>query len=128
MTRLCMVVPAVLLIVGCSHSVATSERAQNEQPSANGMHSVSFAERKGLKLGMTREEVLSQLKGAIPRDKVTEGQRAAGCIIRPSDSELASDTWIVTWVSHFAVGSVDAAELHFAEGRLVRVEAVVMAR
>ena len=128
MIRLCMAVPVVLLIVGCSHSVGTSETARNEQPPEHGMHSVSFAERKGFEFGMTKEDVLSQLRGAIPRDKVTEDQRAAGCIIRPSDGELASDTWVVTWVRHFAVGSVDTAELHFAEGRLVRVEVVVMAQ
>ena len=128
MTRLCMVVSTLLLTAGCSRSVHTGETAENEHPSANGAHSVSFAERKGFRLGMTKEEVLRQLKGAIPRNKVTEGQRAAGCIIRPSDSELASDTWIVTWVSHFAVGATDTARLHFAEGQLARVEVVVMAR
>jgi hypothetical protein len=128
MTRFCSILPILLLVAGCSRSVSNSEEAEIRSPRTKEIHSVSFAEQKGLKVGMTKKDVLSRLKDAVPRDKVDEHQRAGGCIIRPSDNELASDSWIVTWVSHLAVGATDAAKLHFAEGQLVCVEVILMAR
>jgi len=70
MNRFCVAAPTILLFASCSCPVSTSAKAQGGHPTTNGAHCVSFAERKGFKLGMTKEDALSQLKVAVPRDEV----------------------------------------------------------
>lgn len=124
-----IVLPAVMLlaILGCDHRhVATSddsEAAVTPNVTEPGTRKAWLS----LRVGMTREQVLasSQLQAVVPNDQVTEEHRHNGCIIRPADADLQSDTWTIVHLEPFvAEGGHTSAELTFADGKLVRIKIV----
>lgn len=74
------------------------------------------------RVGMSKDDALMQLKDAVPVEEFDPKSKAT--IIWQREAELASDSWVLHFVSSHPVGPVCIAKLSFAEGAVSRIEIV----